>query len=94
MFKTWQEWHEFMARLGATCTIDDMRFLVEGGCPHCGGKYWSITSDGWAYCNRCHYGQSQTFDISERARVYDICPDHPYGCPNQECRKKGGLTEK
>ena len=94
MFKTWQEWHEFMGRLGATCTIECRSFLLEGGCPKCGCKLWAITSDGWAYCGNCHYGQSQSFEITERPSVIDICPDHPYGCPNQDCRKKWELKEK
>lgn len=88
MFKTWQEWHEFMKRLGATCTIGTEDFLLDGGCPKCKCKSWEVTSDGWAYCNGCHYGQSQMFHVSEVVAVYDICPDHPYGCPNQECKKK------
>lgn len=88
MFKTWQEWHEFMKHPGAVSTIDSENFLLDGGCPHCGCKLWEVTSDGWAYCNGCHYGQSQAFHVSEIVAVYDICPDHPYGCPDQECRKK------
>ena len=88
MFKTWQEWHEFMGRLGAIATVDNRNFLLEGGCPKCGGKSWGIASDGWAYCNGCLYGQSQLFHVSERPEVYDICPDHPYGCPDQKCREK------
>ena len=71
-FKNWQEWHEFMKGLGATCTISDRRFLTEGGCPECGCKEWTITSDGWAYCEGCRYGQSQDFEISERPYVYKL----------------------
>lgn len=77
-----------MKRPGGTCTIDDRSFLVKGGCPHCGCKNWEIATDGWAYCNKCHFGQSQSFDVSERPDVYDICPDYPYGNSDGECRKE------
>jgi len=83
MFKNWKEWHEFMTHDGAVTTIEDRRFLFEGGCPKCGCKSWQITSDGWAYCNNCGYGQSQTFEVSERPYIVDVCPDHPYGCPDE-----------
>lgn len=88
MFRTWQEWHEFMKHAGARTTIYSEDFLLDGGCPHYNCKSWEVTSEGWAYCNGCHYGQSQIFHISEIVAVYDICSDHPYDCPNQECRKK------
>lgn len=69
-FKNWKEWHKFMKGLGATCTISDRRFLIEGGCPKCGHKVWMIGSDGWAYCKKCGYGQSQDFEISEHSYIY------------------------
>ena len=89
-WKNWQEWHEYMTHMGAVTTVDDIRFLTEGGCPKCGCRSWEITSDGWAYCNGCGYGQSQDFDVSERVYVRDICPDHPWNCAESypECRKK------
>ena len=71
-FKNWMEWHSFMRQTGAVCTIDDKSFLTEGGCPECGHKEWLITSDGWAYCQNCGYGQSQDFDVREQPYVYEL----------------------
>lgn len=91
MFETWQEWHEYMKGIGAVSTVEKRSFLLEGGCPKCGCKSWNVTSDGWAYCNGCGYGQSQDFEVNQRTYVVDICPDHPHGCPDvsyEECREK------
>ena len=73
---------------GAVSTIDDRRFLFDGGCPRCKSKSWQLTSDGWVYCNNCGYGQSQDFEISQMPYTKDICPDHPNGCPDYTCRDK------
>ena len=89
-WQEWHEWHEYMTHMGADATVDDIHFLTEGGCPKCACKSWEITSDGWAYCNGCGYGQSQDFDVSEIPYVRDICPDHPWNCAESYtgCRKK------
>ena len=69
-FKNWQEWHNFMKDPSAFCTIRDKSFLIEGGCPRCGHKNWMIISDGWAYCKKCGYNQSQDFEISRHSYIY------------------------
>ena len=61
---TYDEFVEFMKTKGAKSEIT-MGWMMKG-CPKCKGKIWTVTSDGWAYCNNCNKGFSTVGTYTNR----------------------------
>ena len=65
MKQTAKEWREFLQRPGAIATCMSPSWLMEG-CPKCGCKEWTVTSDCRAYCESCKAGYSTDFPFTHR----------------------------
>ena len=50
-----ESWRAFLGQPGAKCAIADVRWLL-AGCPGCDCRYWTVTGDGYAYCDGCTRG--------------------------------------
>jgi hypothetical protein len=48
-------WRAFVSVPGAKHVISDPRWL-QAGCPSCDCRYWTISGDGYAYCDGCDRG--------------------------------------
>ena len=70
-----KQWRDFLRNPGSIATCRQPEWLIEG-CPKCDdqNKRWEITSDGWAYCEHCHWGTSIDFTYLTRFMA-DLAPD-------------------
>ena len=48
-------WRAFVSAPGAKHVISDVSWL-RAGCPSCDCRYWTISGDGYAYCDGCSRG--------------------------------------
>ena len=84
MNTTAQEWRDFLKKPGAHGPCMRPEWLVEG-CPKCDhpARRWSITNDGWAYCEACSWGTAHDFSYLTRFMA-NLSPDPIHGYKVEE----------
>ena len=89
----YEEWVK-LANTGSVTTVMESGRLLRG-CPMCGGMSWSLTNDGWAYCDNCRRGFSTWGIWTRRPLVhYDENGFHCFMCRGTGKLKSGEVCDE
>jgi hypothetical protein len=68
-----EAWRNFARHPESIATCMSPSWLLDG-CPKCGNKTWNVTSDCWAYCDKCFKGFPTNYPFTKSGEIVSKLP--------------------